>query len=43
MSETPTIPPYINSAMKFSLRSPLHGMVSKSVLLIPRLPKRMLL
>jgi len=34
MSETPTIPPYVNSAMKFTLRSPLHGMVSKSVLLI---------
>ena len=34
MSETPTIPPYVNSAMKFILRSPLHGMVSKSVLLI---------
>jgi len=34
MTETPTIPPYVNSAMKFILRSPLHGMVSKSVLLI---------
>ena len=34
MSETPTIPPYVNSAMKFVLRSPAHGMVSKTVLLI---------
>lgn len=34
MSETPTIPPYVNSTMKFILRSPLHGMVSKTVLLI---------
>jgi deazaflavin-dependent oxidoreductase (nitroreductase family) len=34
MSETPTIPPYVNSAMKFVLRSPVHGMVSKSILLI---------
>ena len=34
MSETPTIPPFVNNAMKFVLRSPMHGMVSKSVLLI---------
>jgi deazaflavin-dependent oxidoreductase (nitroreductase family) len=34
MSQTPTVPPYGNSAMKFVLRSPVHGMVSKTVLLI---------
>ncbi len=34
MSQTPTVPPYVNSAMKFVLRSPAHGMVSKTVLLI---------
>ncbi len=34
MSETPTVPPIVNRAMKFVLRSPMHGMVSKSVLLI---------
>ena len=34
MSETPTIPPIVNETMKFILRSPMHGMVSKSVLLI---------
>jgi deazaflavin-dependent oxidoreductase (nitroreductase family) len=34
MSQTPTVPPYVNSAMKFVLRSPVHGMVSKSILLI---------
>jgi deazaflavin-dependent oxidoreductase (nitroreductase family) len=34
MSQPPTIPPYVNSAMKFFLRSPLHGLVSKTVLLI---------
>jgi deazaflavin-dependent oxidoreductase (nitroreductase family) len=34
MSDTPTIPPYVNSAMKFVLRSPVHGMVSKTLLLI---------
>ena len=33
-TQIPTIPPYVNSTMKFILRSPLHGMVSKSVLLI---------
>ena len=34
MSETSTIPPYINKTMKFILRSPLHSMVSKTILLI---------
>ena len=34
MSETPTVPPYVNKAMKFVLRSPAHGIVSKTVLLI---------
>lgn len=34
MSETPTVPPIVNQAMKFLLCSPVHGMVSKSVLLI---------
>lgn len=34
MSETPSVPPFVNQAMKFVLRSPAHGMVSKSVLLI---------
>ena len=34
MSQNPTIPPYVNSAMKLLLRSPVHGMVSKTVLLI---------
>ena len=34
MSETPTVPPIVTSAMKFVLRSPVHGMVSKTVLLI---------
>lgn len=34
MSETPTVPPIVNRAMKFVLRSPMHGMVSKTVLLI---------
>jgi deazaflavin-dependent oxidoreductase (nitroreductase family) len=34
MSQNPTIPPYVNSVMKFILRSPVHGMVSKTVLLI---------
>ena len=33
-TQTPTIPPYVNSAMKFVLRSPVHTMVSKSILLI---------
>ncbi len=34
MSETPTVPPIVNSTMKFILRSPMHGMVSNSILLI---------
>ena len=34
MSQTPTVPPFVNRAMKFVLRSPVHGMVSKTVLLI---------
>jgi len=34
MSQTPTIPPIVNHAMKFVLRSPVHGMVSKNILLI---------
>jgi deazaflavin-dependent oxidoreductase (nitroreductase family) len=34
MSQTPTVPPYVNSAMKFMLRSPVHAMVSKTILLI---------
>jgi len=34
MSQTTTVPPFVNNAMKFMLRSPVHGMVSKTVLLI---------
>jgi deazaflavin-dependent oxidoreductase (nitroreductase family) len=34
MSQTPTVPPIVNSAMKFVLRSPVHGMVSKTIALI---------
>ena len=37
MSETTqaqTIPPYVNKTMKFILRSHMHGLVSKTVLLI---------
>ena len=34
MSQTPTVPPVVSKFMKFVLRSPLHGMVSKTVLLI---------
>ena len=34
MSETATVPPMLNKSMKFILRSPLHGMVSKTILLI---------
>lgn len=34
MTQNPTIPPSINAVMKFMLRSPLHGMISKTVLLI---------
>jgi deazaflavin-dependent oxidoreductase (nitroreductase family) len=34
MSETPTIPAYVNKTMKSILRSPVHGVVSKTVMLI---------
>jgi len=34
MSQTPTVPPIVNRAMKFVLRSPMHALVSKAVLLI---------
>lgn len=34
MSQTATVPPSVNKAMKFVLGSPLHGLVSKTVLLI---------
>ncbi len=34
MSQTPTIPPFVNKTIKFVLSSPLHGLVSKTVLLI---------
>ena len=34
MSEIPTIPPSVNNVMRFVLRSPLHGIVSKTILLI---------
>jgi deazaflavin-dependent oxidoreductase (nitroreductase family) len=34
MSESTTMPPMLNRTMKFMLRSPLHGVVSKSILLI---------
>ena len=34
MSQPTTVPPFVNNAMKFVLRSPMHGMVSKNILLI---------
>ncbi len=34
MSETTTVPPIVNHTMKLVLRSPMHGVVSKSILLI---------
>ncbi len=34
MSQTPTVPPIVNKTMKFMLRSPLHGIVDKQILLI---------
>ncbi len=34
MSEIPTVPPIVNRTMKFMLRSPLHGVVDKQILLI---------
>lgn len=34
MSQVTTVPPFINKTMKFVLRSPVHGMVSKFTTLI---------
>lgn len=34
MSQAPTVPPIVNKTMKFVLRSPVHSVVSKSILLI---------
>ncbi|MFN2196785.1 MAG: nitroreductase/quinone reductase family protein [Anaerolineales bacterium] len=34
MTDIPTVPPIVNRSMKAVLRSPIHGVVSKSVLLI---------
>ncbi len=34
MSQATSIPPFVNRAMKLVLRSPMHGLVSKTVLLI---------
>ncbi|MEA4907418.1 MAG: nitroreductase family deazaflavin-dependent oxidoreductase [Chloroflexi bacterium] len=34
MTQATTVPPLVNRAMKAVLRSPLHGLVSKTVLLI---------
>ncbi len=34
MSEKPSVPPILNKTMKFILRSPLHRMISKYLLLI---------
>lgn len=34
MSQSTTVPPFVNNAMKFVLRSPAHGIVSKFTLLI---------
>lgn len=34
MSQVTTVPPFVNNTMKFVLRSPIHGMVSKFILLI---------
>ena len=34
MSQTATVPPFVNNTMKFMLRSPMHGLVSKNILLI---------
>ena len=34
MTQTATVPPFVNNAMKFVLGSPAHGMVSKNILLI---------
>jgi len=34
MSQVPTVPPFVNNTVKFVLRSPVHRMVSKKILLI---------
>jgi hypothetical protein len=34
MTQTATVPPFVNNTMKFMLRSPMHGLVSKNILLI---------
>ena len=34
MSQTPSVPPIVNRGMRLVLRSAIHGMVSKTVLLI---------
>lgn len=34
MSQATTVPPFVNKAMKFVLRSPIHNLISKNVLLI---------
>ena len=34
MSQTASVPPFVNRSMKLVLRSPVHGMVSKFTLLI---------
>ncbi len=34
MTQATTVPPIVNHAMKLILRSPAHGMVSKTILLI---------
>lgn len=34
MSQTPSVPPIVNRAVRLVLRSPVHGMVSKTILLI---------
>jgi hypothetical protein len=34
MFQIPTVPPFINQTMKLVLSSPVHGMVSKTILLI---------
>jgi deazaflavin-dependent oxidoreductase (nitroreductase family) len=34
MTQTTTVPLFVNNAMKFVLRSPVHAVVSKTVLLI---------
>lgn len=34
MSQATTVPPFVNKTMKFVLRSPVHGMVSKFTTLI---------